>query len=164
MSSKKGLIVIGYQGIGKSSISGIENGVIDLESSNFKYPDGSRLSEWHELYCQIAVNLAKQGFIVCISSHKCVCDELSKYDPEDLYDIVVICPTINLKEQWLKRLSNRLGHNPVEKNWLAYINAKENYENSIKSLSNTVFDNIYVSNVSYDLKKIIDIYKDLIND
>ena len=47
----KGLIVIGYQGIGKSSIGGKYN-CIDLESSNF-YIDDKRDNDWYKIYCNI---------------------------------------------------------------------------------------------------------------
>lgn len=160
---QKGLIVIGYQGIGKTSISGVENGVIDLESSSFKHPDGTRVHNWFQQYCKIAVNLASQGFIVCTSSHKCVCDEFEKLIDEDKYDIIVVCPTIDMKEVWLARLAKRLGNDPTEKNWIAYKNAEQNYESSIKDLDRIFFTNIYISNVDYNLKNILDIYKKFID-
>ena len=43
------MIVVGYQGIGKSSIGGKHN-CIDLESSNF-YIDGKRDNDWYKIYC-----------------------------------------------------------------------------------------------------------------
>ena len=52
------MIIIGYQCIGKSSLSRVENGCIDLESSNF-FLDGIRDENWYKIYAKIAVNLSK---------------------------------------------------------------------------------------------------------
>ena len=63
------MIIIGYQGIGKSSVSGADSGCIDLESSNF-WNEGVRADDWYIYYCNIALDLSKQGFTVFTSSHK----------------------------------------------------------------------------------------------
>ena len=64
------MIVIGYQGIGKSTISHASKGnFIDLESGNF-WVDGKRDPEWFKPYCQIALHLHKQGYVVFTSSHE----------------------------------------------------------------------------------------------
>jgi ABC-type proline/glycine betaine transport system ATPase subunit len=59
-----GKVVVGYQGIGKSTLAFHNNRVIDLESSNF-FVDGERPANWHIIYCNIARALCKQGYIVC---------------------------------------------------------------------------------------------------
>ena len=51
------MIVIGYQGIGKSSLAGRNNIFIDLESGNF-WVDGKRADDWYKPYCQIAEHLS----------------------------------------------------------------------------------------------------------
>ena len=69
------MIFVGYQGIGKSSISG--NGNIDLESGNF-WVNLTRYCDWYKVYCNIAKSLSEQGYNVFLSSHKVVRDELKK--------------------------------------------------------------------------------------
>ena len=76
MYSEYGKVVVGYQGIGKSTLAFHNNRVIDLESSNF-FVDGERPANWHIIYCKIARALCKQGYIVCVSSHKEVREELA---------------------------------------------------------------------------------------
>ena len=72
---KKGLIIIGYQGIGKSTAAKHIPNSIDLESSLFKI-DNKRHEDWYMVYAKIAVNLARQGYIVFTSSHKKVVKEI----------------------------------------------------------------------------------------
>ena len=47
------MIIIGYQGIGKSTLANNKNGYIDLESSSF-WNNGTRIPDWHIYYCRIA--------------------------------------------------------------------------------------------------------------
>ena len=52
------MIIIGYQGIGKSTLAGKDNKFIDLESGNF-WVNGERVENWYIPYCQIAEHLSK---------------------------------------------------------------------------------------------------------
>ena len=85
------MIYVGYQGIGKSSISG-KNNCIDLESGNF-WVDGKRIDDWYKIYVNIAEHLSNQGYKVFMSSHKVVREELNKRKIE----FKVIMPSIFLK-------------------------------------------------------------------
>lgn len=82
--NSSGTIIIGYQGIGKSStvnkydfMGNKINSFIDLESSSFRLPDGSRHDDWYKYYINIALDLASQGHNVFISSHNTVREELA---------------------------------------------------------------------------------------
>lgn len=57
------MIVIGYQGIGKSTLVKENNSFIDFESSNFKI-DGKRPVGWEQMYCEAALDLRQQEHIV----------------------------------------------------------------------------------------------------
>lgn len=57
-----GQIVVGYQGVGKSTLAYHNRSVIDLESSNF-FVDGKRDEKWYIPYCNIARSLARQGYL-----------------------------------------------------------------------------------------------------
>lgn len=46
------MIIIGYPGIGKSTLGG-QNDVIDLDSSNF-WNNGKRPDDWYVYYCKVA--------------------------------------------------------------------------------------------------------------
>ena len=76
------MIIIGYQGIGKSTLAG-KNKCIDLESGNFWFYDLEtyqkvRHNDWYIPYCNIANHLSEQGYIVFTSSHEVVRNELKK--------------------------------------------------------------------------------------
>lgn len=69
------MIIIGYPGIGKSTLAGKDHKFIDLESSNFKIED-ERSEDWYKVYCKVAEDLSRQGYIVFVSSHLAVREAL----------------------------------------------------------------------------------------
>ena len=142
------MIYVGYQGIGKSSISG-KNNCIDLESGNF-WVDGNRVNDWYKIYVNIAEHLSNQGYKVFMSSHKVVREELNKRRIE----FKVIMPSIFLKEQWIKRLQQRYDKSHLEKDYKALMNAKECYEENIEDLlqENHI---IQIQDINYDLSDLI---------
>lgn len=124
------MIVIGYQGIGKSSLAGRNNRFIDLESGNF-WVDGKRAEDWYKPYCQIAEHLSQQGYIVFTSSHEVVRKQLENSSET----IVVAYPSIELKDEWIDKLERRYADSGLEKDYKALMNAKDRYEENIKELS-----------------------------
>ena len=142
------MIYVGYQGIGKSSISG-KNNCIDLESGNF-WVDDKRVDDWYKIYVNIAEHLSNQGYKVFMSSHKVVREELNKRKIE----FKVIMPSIFLKEQWIKRLQKRYDNSQLEKDYKALMNAKECYEENIKDLLQENYI-IQIQDINYDLNDLI---------
>ena len=53
------MIIVGYQGIGKSTVTKMTKGVLDLESSNTKV-NGVRNDDWYIVYSQFAEDLSRQ--------------------------------------------------------------------------------------------------------
>lgn len=122
------MIIVGYQGIGKSTLAGI-NEFIDLESGNF-WVDGTRPENWYKMYVKIAIHLSQQGYDVFTASHKVVRDELKKYN-----ETVVVCyPSLELKDEWIKKLEERYNSTNLEKDFKAWKNAEQMYEENIKDL------------------------------
>lgn len=142
------MIYVGYQGIGKSSISG-KNNCIDLESGNF-WVDDKRVDDWYKIYVNIAEHLSNQGYKVFMSSHKVVREELNKRKIE----FKVIMPSIFLKEQWIKRLQQRYDKSHLKKDYKALMNAKECYEENIKDLLQENYI-IQIQDINYDLNDLI---------
>ena len=142
------MIIIGYQGIGKSSLAGRDRKFIDLESSNF-WVDGKRADDWYKPYCQIAEHLSKQGYIVFTSSHEVVRKQL-----ENSSEIVVLVyPALKLKPLWIDKLENRYHDDPSEKNYKALMNTIVNYEQNIMELISSKFNfKIELQNPDYDLE------------
>ncbi len=156
------MIVIGYQGIGKSTLAKGGNGFIDLESGNF-WVDGVRDEHWAQAYANIAVHLSMQGYDVftssheivrqCLKTHPDVCD-CSQKAPECL---AVCYPVLELREPWVKRLRDRYDETKKEKDYKAWINADKMYEENIRSLMAEELPviQIPITSMDYDLFKVL---------
>ena len=146
------MIIIGYQGIGKSTLAGKHN-CIDLESGNF-WVDGKRAEDWYKPYCQIANHLSEQGYTVFTSSHEVVRKELEKSNEK----VYVVCPSIELKEQWIAKLKNRYETTGLDKDFKALANAEDRYEDNINELVFGNFVTYEIEDMDYQL---IDIVNDI---
>jgi ABC-type oligopeptide transport system ATPase subunit len=123
------MIVIGYQGIGKSTLAKLDLRFVDLESGNF-WVDGKRADDWYKPYCQIAEHLSKQGYIVFTSSHEVVRKQL-----ENTNEVVaLVYPATELKDAWIDKLEKRYEESGLEKDYKALMNAEDRYEENIKEL------------------------------
>lgn len=148
---KRGIVIVGYQGVGKSSCAGI-NGCIDLESSNF-IVNGERYDDWHIVYCNIAESLAIQGYVVFTSSHQVVRDELAKRDG---LRVVIVTPSASLREPWIDRLLDRYKRTGSEKDRRALLNALDRYEDNVRELAgDSRFEAIVITDMNYDMMNIV---------
>lgn len=152
------MIVIGYQGIGKSTLAGRDNKFIDLESGNF-WIDGKRADDWYKPYCKIAEHLSQQGYIVFVSSHEVVRKQLENTEET----VVVAYPSLELKNEWIEKLEERYQKSGLEKDYKALMNAKDRYEENIKELSKTHFNTIRLIKMDYDLEASLIACKNEIN-
>lgn len=143
------MIISGYQGIGKSTLGGVDN-CIDLESGNF-WVDGKRADDWYKAYCQIAEHLSSQGYVVFVSSHKPVREELENSE-ENVY---VICPSLDLKDEWIEKLRNRYEETGLDKDYRALVNAEERYDENITELINGGLECVIIDNMDYSLPEMI---------
>ena len=145
------MIIIGYQGIGKSTLAKDSWKYIDLESGNF-WINGERDEQWYKPYCNIANHLSAQGYTVFTSSHKEVREELKNSN-----EIVKIAfPSLELKTDWLIKLTNRYNESMLEKDYKALMNASLYYEDNIEDLMNEPFDKIIINNIDYNLRELIE--------
>lgn len=149
--SKQGAILIGYQGVGKSTLAKDNVEFIDLESGNF-WVDGKRSDDWYKIYCSIAEHLCSQGKYVFVSSHKVVRDRLK----ESGCKVGVIYPSTELKDFWLQRLKSRYMETKLEKDYKAYMNANCVFEENIKDLMDeSSFEHVVIEHPIYDLKYLL---------
>ena len=145
------MIIIGYQGIGKSTLAKDSLKYIDLESGNF-WINGERDEQWYKPYCNIANHLSAQGYTVFTSSHKEVREELKNSS-----EVVKIAfPALELKTDWLIRLTNRYNESMLEEDYKALMNASLHYEDNINDLMNEPFDKIIINNIDYNLRELIE--------
>ena len=159
------MIIVGYPGIGKSSVCGVGSGIIDLESSYFNNHLGDN---WERRYVNVAIDLSRQGFIVCTSCHAGVIKQLKEQLKED--KIFIVFPDPRLKEPWLKKLRNRYyttnkyEHDDWwnEKNYRALKRAEEFFDHDILQLQNSDLNKVMIISMDYDLKQVIENIKEQI--
>lgn len=144
------MIIIGYQGIGKSTLAG-KSKCIDLESGNF-WVDGKRAEDWYIPYCQIANHLSEQGYTVFVSSHEVVRKELQKSEER----VVAICPAPELRNEWVKKLWHRYLDTGLEKDHKAWANAEDRYEANIQEIMDDVKEYYVIGDMNYSLAGMID--------
>ncbi len=145
------MIIIGYPGIGKSSIAG-KNDIIDLESGNF-WAEGKRPNNWYVCYCNIAEHLSRQGYIVFVSSHKVVYERLKKYSKEAIY---AIFPASSLRDAWVERLKTRYETTKLSKDFKAWQHAAFEFREDIWDLMNCGIKFYVINDMEYRLQDIID--------
>lgn len=140
------MIVIGYQGIGKSTLANKDLRFIDLESGNF-WVDGKRADDWYKPYCQIAEHLSKQGYIVFTSSHEVVRKQLVNSEEQ----VICCAPDLSLKDVWIQKLRIRYEESQLEKDYRAYMNAKERFTENIREIADSGFGVLWLEDMNYDL-------------
>lgn len=128
------MIIIGFPGIGKSSVAraydGDTNttGYIDLESSNFVKDDN-----WVKEYCDLAIDLELQGYNVFVSSHRAVREYLAERG--DLFpDIIEVFPSKELRIDWLNRLESRYIKCKTAKNERALNYMRNNFDVAVDEM------------------------------
>lgn len=144
------MIVIGYQGIGKSTLANKYLRFIDLESGNF-WVDGKRADDWYKPYCQIAEHLSRQGYIVFTSSHEVVRKQLVNSDEQ----VICCAPDLSLKDEWIEKLLIRYMDSKLEKDYKAYMNAKERFTENIREIADSGFDVLWLIDMDYNLCDLI---------
>lgn len=144
------MIVVGYQGIGKSTICKENPRYIDFESSALKM-FGHRPPGWEMPYCQMAIWLSKQGYNVFTSSHK----EVRKLLTESDEYCIAIVPSLELEKEWRAKLRTRYEESRLEKDRLAYLNAQDRYKENITEIMEDVEDVVVIDRIDYDLNRIV---------
>lgn len=151
------MIVIGFQGIGKSSLARTANNVIDLESGCF-WNGNYRPDDWYVYYCNVAIDLSSQGNTVFTSSHQVVRDYLASLPKNEL--IAVCYPSLKLKDEWIEKLRIRYEQTKLPKDEKAWERAALCYEADIKDLMASPFDKIEINTMFYDLHQLIRDYQE----
>ena len=155
--NNQGMVIVGYQGIGKSTLAKNGSGYIDLESGNF-WVDGKRSDDWYIPYCNIALHLAQQGYIVFTSSHQVVRDYLVEHKGD--VKVGLCFPTHTLKGQWIKKLEDRYNNTKLDKDYKAWKNAVDRYEDNTTELAESRgFDiKLIISQIPYNLNESIKLH------
>lgn len=151
----KGAVVVGYQGVGKSTLTAQNSSkFVDLESSCF-WVDGERYPKWYIPYVNLAVDIASQGHIVFVSSHKEVREQLRFRDfPENVHFCGCV-PSINLEELWIEKLYIRYLNSNNWKDYKAFLNAKDRYAANIQEIKDDISVICEITSMEYDLNQLL---------
>lgn len=150
MRNENGMILIGFPGVGKSTLAYHCDNVIDLESSLFNI-DGEKIENWVIPYCNLARWLSHCGFTVCVSSHEEIRRELERKPGQRQ---VLIYPSLELKDKWIDKLKVRNDAAQNEKTRRSYEYVRDNYESAVNSMMRQpdwIFRHVIISNMGYYL-------------
>lgn len=156
------MIIIGFPGIGKSTVSKSSDKYVDLESSCF---DKAANKLWYKDYCKTAIDLSNQGYVVFVSSHDKVREYFRANKVERVY---AIFPHTSLKDEWIKRLSNRYNDTGKAKDDRALTYIIDNYESATKAMFDESqysakynpkdsyrFISRVIEDINYDIKDVV---------
>lgn len=147
---RKGCVIIGYQGIGKSTLSTLDFKYVDLESSSF-YVNGDRDPGWYQIYCEMAVRLSEQGYRVFVSSHMVVREYLISMYSNSGVDIFACYPSLSLENDWIERLRLRYESTNSDKDRRAYLNALDQFSENIHDIKTCGAHRIELTSMNYNL-------------
>ena len=148
------MIIVGYQGIGKSTMATSDWRCIDLESTCFRDRRNQfvRPNDWYVYYCQIAEDLSRQGYIVFVSSHEVVRNFLRDYCDEWT---VCIYPSILLADEWKQKLKERYQASQKDKDYRAWMNAEDRYRENITGLMMCGIPHVEIGRMDYNLADLV---------
>jgi hypothetical protein len=86
-----------------------------------------------------------------MSSHEVVRKELEKSE-EDVY---VVYPAVSLRDEWVEKLRKRWQLTGLDKDYRAYMNAKDRYFSNIEELEQGGLQTYRITSMDYDLYTII---------
>lgn len=150
----RGAVVVGYPGIGKSTLADQDLHFIDLESGNF-WVGGKRAYDWYIPYCQIAVNLASQGYVVFVSSHKEVRNQLLSMPLLIGVHLCCCVPCETLKNFWIAKLQHRFLESGLDKDYKAWKNALDRYTENIQEIKRDFDVVCEINSADYNLSKLL---------
>lgn len=129
-TSKKGCIVVGYPGVGKTTLSNKYMDCIDLDSSTFDLNTQRGVFEYYHCACLLAM----KGYIVFVSSHsdltKCILDF------KNMVSYVAVYPSLDLEDRWKSRVISRWMTTRSAKDRRAMVRVCDHYVDDITDMKN----------------------------
>ena len=154
MFTKHGVIIVGYPGVGKTTLSNSNIHFIDLESSKF-YVKGERDDRWYIPYCEIAMDLASQGYCVFVSSHIEVQKYLLQYCTSSYIHLCACVPSLDLEDEWLFKLSSRYDETQLSKDYNSFRHVTLMYKEDIAEIHRNFSVVAEITSSSYNLQQLL---------
>lgn len=150
----KGVVVVGYQGIGKSTLARERSKFVDVESSCFRI-GSERPKDWYIYYCNVALHLAEQGRIAFVSSHAEVRNYLNSIPLPESVQIACCVPSVDLEQLWIAKLENRYQTSGLDKDFRALMNAKDRYRSNVLEIMNSFDCRCVIHTIDYKLYDVL---------
>lgn len=144
------MIVIGYPGVGKSTVSKRSITYIDLDSSIFNKDE----KDWEKEYIKTAEKLSAKGHVVFVSAHKKVQELLLNSSQK----ILVVYPALRLHDFWIKKLRDRYAKSEKPEFYRALQRCVSHYCEDILELKALPFDQLKIDTEVYDLEVLLEKY------
>ena len=143
------MIISAAPGIGKSTLAKKYLNIIDLDISTFDVTSKTRIKD----YCETAIYLSNQGYVVLTGTHK---EVLEYFINKDLKDYFIIQFDFCLKQYLLNKLYMRYEESPTLKHLHAY-NGIKKYFDEIVSYIKMLDKNKYylIENPDYNIEQIV---------
>lgn len=160
-------IIMGFPAVGKTTTTktSINNKFIDLDVTKFMEscyftnlhfdPDSDCYQshcnpDWFKTYCNIAIDLA-EGHDVFISVTPEILDYMELQDKFIRDSIIVIYPSLLLKDKWRKKMKDRYEKSHLLEDRRAYeYYICDNYDETIKKIdANESFSKIQLNSMKY---------------
>lgn len=169
------MIIVGYKGIGKSTLAKADSNVIDLDSTCFDFynKDGvyGKPEIWVPFYCQMAEHLSEQGHVVFVSSQPEVREYLGLHCNEPVY---AIFPDRSLKDEWIDKMFQEHRESYPYNEQKAYEEEVSSFDRNIRDMEweghpacryfkdyEVIKDNYEViKDMNYSLAKMVDVLKE----
>lgn len=131
------MIIAGYPGVGKTTFC-IKNHArtIDLESSLFPRLSFINDFAWADVYAKVANELSRDGRIVFVSTHGYFLKRMHEVAKSLNQKIFVVIPDPSIKNEWLKRLEDRVERTGLNKDSRAFIRARNHFDEDINDILN----------------------------
>lgn len=121
------MIISMYPGVGKTTLAKKRKDIVDFDSGVFNKEFRKFCPMWFELYCKIALDLEKQGYIVLT----CTDPQVINYLNSNAIDFAVVFFKKNMKNYVVNNIKNR------ENTSLSTLNnVKRNFYKSSERLKN----------------------------
>lgn len=144
------MIIIGYPGVGKSTVSKRSITYVDLDSSIFNKEN----KDWEKEYVKTAEQLSSEGHVVFVSSHKKVQELLTNSKEK----ILVIYPALRLHDFWIEKLRDRYIRTEKPEYYRALQRCVSHYCEDILGLKALPFDQLKIDTEVYDLEALLEKY------
>lgn len=144
------MIIMGYPGIGKTTLAKGDYRFIDLDSTSTLLTGMFRKKGWEKQYVSTALYLSKKGYHVFVSTHP---EVIKKVIAMDGNDAILVYPSRDIKSYWLQKLRDRYEQMRNRSTHNAWRRAWDHFDEDIEELGKVKCHQIVLETEKYDLKK-----------